>query len=276
MVAVEGSGVAWPVPRWQQWTAEVWWLTRFLAALAWLTARGLVRMLGRVPPPAWPPLGCVALCAYFAFRAVSAWLADPRPLGVILTPVALALGGFIALWITAAFTPTVVAGRGRTRTTIRTTITGQTEVVAHFAPPPTGKRRGQWFTCRHEAGHAAAAVHVGGTVTKAVVHADGSGYCGARLPREGSQFKRVVNYVALLAGGECAVHSRSGCSHDQANITRALDTLPEHQRAQARNAGYASAHAAQHAQSAFAKKVASALAKTGTYHGSGGSEHYGV
>lgn len=225
-------------------------------------------------PPGWV-VGVVA--SLFIARVAR------RPI-VLLAPFGVALWWFsprVALVLVAV---AVVAVYWTTKSrsahgsmTKRRTLTGQTVVTAHFTADTHrhGKAhftdaKGKGEKCsplvaQHEGGHAAALVALGGTLTKARAFADGSGYCQGRLPGRPSLFQAVVDDVAFTAGGEVAVHSRSGCSGDQAMMRESLGLLPGNQRGMARTAGYAQARRAQHTHAHIRNRVANALITTGRY-----------
>lgn len=281
--------------------ARVLWAARFLLGLTIEALRALWGAVGwfRGLPRENQAVAVVTLTAAgIGVYAVQEMLADPRtwaqvfgPPGwvigiaaslfiarcarrpiVLLVPFALVLWAvfppqvFIALvgvsLIAVYWTTSKRTAHGHM--TERRTLTGATESTAHFAPSP-GKQHCPQKTAQHEGGHAAAAVAVGGHVTKARAFADGSGYCSARIPAGKAPFEHAVMRVAFYAGGELAVHSRDGCSADQALIRSNLDTLPSGQRHMARTAGYAKGRSAQSTHAHVRNRVADALSKTGRY-----------
>lgn len=285
--------------------ARAWWAARFLIGLSLEAIRTLLRALWRVGQWLWAlprenqgVLTVTLTAAGMGVYAVREMLADPRTWAQVFGPPGWVVGVVTSLFIArvarrpivvlvpfgaalwALFPPQVfVALVGVSLITVywttskrtahghmteRRTLTGATESTAHFAPSP-GKQHCSQKTAQHEGGHAAAAVAVGGHVTKARAFADGSGYCSARIPVGKTPFEHAVMRVAFYAGGELAVHSRDGCSADQALIRSNLDTLPSGQRPMARTAGYAKGRSAQSTHAHVRNRVADALIKAGRY-----------
>jgi len=274
-VTTTHPAVAVPVsPPWRDWAAEVWWLLgladRLLLRLLWA---GL-RRAGRLPPAALGPLAALALCGYMAFRAVSGYLADPRPLAsVFLWPLLIGLVALLFLaWTHSGLAPIRYKTRHGTMT-MRRTITGKTELTARYKPSP-GKPATTMRTANHEGGHGAAIEAVGGHIVEAGAYPDGGGYCKGRLPRMSKLSHRVTNYIAVMVAGEVATGTKRGCGHDQHWAKWARDKLPPKERHTAWSRGYTLARSAQHTHAATARRVRDALLRTGKYRGSGGPERY--
>lgn len=109
----------------------------------------------------------------------------------------------------------------------------------------------------HEAhGHAAVAHGVGGKGIRARVYRDGSGWCDVRGPLT------VAQELAITRAGEYVAGPR-GCSSDRARARRELQQVP---RAQRRGvSAEADALVRRHAGSAYGRRVARALERTGRY-----------
>lgn len=249
-------------------------------------------------------LAVTALCVGLGVYAVREMLADPRSLAVVLGPPGWAVGvgaslaiariarrpivllapfGVVLWWfsprvalvlvvvavVAVGWTTTSRSAHGKV--TKRRTLSGATVVGAHFTPDRhahAGLAPGEKcsaFVAKHEGGHAAALVALGGRVTKARAFADGSGYTEGKLPCRPSLFLAVVDDVSFSVGGEVAVHSTSGCGFDHKLRDRALGMLPADQQRVARTAGYAAARRAQHTHGHVQRAVADALIKTGSY-----------
>lgn len=208
---------------------------------------------------------------YCLARAILAW---PAHLLQSLIGPGLVVGGcaLFLLWTLSGFAPVTHRSAHGSMTT-RRTVTGRTAVTTRFAPPP-GKRHTPWMTARHEGGHAAAIEAVGGTVVEARAYPDGSGVCRGRLPCMSNFKHAVTNYISVMVGGEVAVNSKSGCSHDQHWAKWARDQLPVEDRAAAWSRGYQLARSAQGTHAGTARRVAEALSRTGRYEGAGGPERY--
>lgn len=76
------------------------------------------------------------------------------------------------------------------------------------------------LSARHEAGHMAAARHVGGRVTSARLHRDGSGLVTARIPDD------ARSTVTFLLAGAAAAGTDRGAELDHAVIEEVLDGVP--------------------------------------------------
>jgi hypothetical protein len=258
---------------------ELWWIVRFAALLLWLTLRFGYRQARRIPGAVLPPLGAVALCGYMAVRAVSGYLADPRPLvAVFLAPVVVVVGfALFCAWTCSGLAPVTYRGPHGSMT-VRRTITGKTELTARYVktkPKPKPKKFcTPKSTAVHEGGHAAAIEACGGTIVGAAAFSDGSGWCKGRLPRMGTLRHRVINYMSVMVAGEVATGSKSGCGHDQYWATWAAEKLPKKDRSMAWSRCYSMARWAQSTHRATAARVRDALLRTGRYHGAGGSQHY--
>ncbi len=81
------------------------------------------------------------------------------------------------------------------------------------------------LSARHEAGHMAAARHVGGRVTSARLHRDGSGLVMARIPAD------ARSTVTFLLAGAAAAGTDKGAEFDHAAIQEVLDGVPADDRA---------------------------------------------
>lgn len=90
---------------------------------------------------------------------------------------------------------------------------------------------------RHEGGHVALAKAAGGRVLSAHINPDGSGVTYVRLPASAT----AVDEIAVCVAGEVAARTRSGCGGDQDNMRAVLASLPPHERAAAKKAGYSRA-----------------------------------
>ena len=82
-------------------------------------------------------------------------------------------------------------------------------------------------TARHEAGHAACADQ-GGKSWKSVIYDEGGGFCAIK-----SWWKDPIDNMAFLYGGQRAVNSQRGCSHDNALIAEFANQIPAAHRAAA-------------------------------------------
>lgn len=283
-VTNHNQSAAWAVsptpPPWRQWVTELWWLLNFADFLLVGSVVVAVRAARAIPNQVRWPLAAAVLVALLAFKAGVAYVADPRPLQVVLlAPVVVVVGfALFCAWVMSGLAPTRIKGAHGASLSVRSTVTGKAKMTAHYAPSPTKpgaptKTHTPWFTAKHEGGHAAAAHGVGGRALEAHAYADGSGWCSAVLPGGGSQRDRVIRYVAFIAGGEVAVNSQAGCGHDQRMIKWATSLLPSAEQARARHEGYAKARSAQTSYASVRNAVATSLVRTGRW-GGGGSGTY--
>lgn len=262
-------------PPWRDWIAELWWLLQFADDLLLVTLRGGVRGFRRIPRTARLPIAAVALCVYMGDRAVTGYLADPRPIMTVLAWPLLVVCGFVLFcaWACSGLAPITYRGPHGTMT-VRRTITGKTELTARYVKTKPKKFCTPRSTAVHEGGHAAAIEACGGTIVGAAAFSDGSGWCKGRLPRLSKLRHRVINYMSVMVAGEVATGSKSGCGHDQYWATWAVEKLPKKDRSMAWSRAYSMARWAQSTHRATAARVRDALLRTGRYHGAGGSQHY--
>lgn len=221
-------------------------------------------------PPAWALGISAALVIAWGVRRPIVWLPPFALVVWWVSPMAAVV--LVALTVLAVGWTTTTRG-AHGKVTKRRTMFGTTVVGAHFAPdrhahaayaPGPGQKCSE-FVAKHEGGHAAALVALGGVVTKARAFADGSGYCEGKLPCRPSLFQAVVDDVQFSVGGEVAVNSTSGCDFDHRLRDTALAMLRPDQRPMARTAGYAGARRAQSTHAHVQRAVANALVKNGSY-----------
>jgi hypothetical protein len=86
---------------------------------------------------------------------------------------------------------------------------------------------------RHEGGHASVAEGLGGRVVKIETYENGGGWTYVRIPYNTSikgDWQRKS--TAFLLGGQMAVNSQKGCSYDNEQIRKNLNTVPSSMRGQ--------------------------------------------
>jgi hypothetical protein len=278
-LAITGPGAvsAAAPPPWRQWVAELWWVLRVADGLTLATLAALVRGLRAIPMQARGPLFAVGVAGFFAVKATTGYLDDPRPLGVILLAPAIVVGLFalFCAWVMSGLAPTrIKAGHGNSMC-VRNTVTGKTKMTAHYAPSPTkNKVHTPWFTAKHEGGHGAAAAATGGRPLESHAYSDGSGWCSAILPGGGDLRTRVVNYMTFIYGWQIAVNSTSGCGHDNRMLEWAANLLPAAQRDDAHHAAKAKARSAQTTHAGLRNEIATSLVKHGRWGGGGGGRYH--
>jgi hypothetical protein len=279
VIALPAIAVPAPPP-WRDWIAELWWLLDFADALLLALLRAAARQVGRIPRAAVGPLAATGLAAYMAVRAVTGYLADPRPIAAVLAwPLIITLVFVLfCAWACSGLAP-VTYRSAHGSMTIRRTITGKTELTARYVkdkakPKPKPRFCTPKHTAQHEGGHAAAIEACGGTIVGAAAFSDGSGWCKGRLPRLSKLSHRVINYMSVMVAGEVATGSKAGCGHDQHWANWAAEKLPAKERPAAWSRAYSMARWAQLTHGGVANRVADALLRTGRYHGAGGPQHY--
>jgi len=157
-----------------------------------------------------PAVSLTVLCVRFGggFTGFGALTATAAVVAVAVLVVALARGG---------------AGR----------LAGRSVSVGGHAHGPNGRA----VIARHEAGHAAAARAVGGSVTSARVYpGESGGLVQARIP------VGALPAVTFLLAGQIAAGTTDGADADDAAIRRELRGLPGRDRTRVRRQAGADAH----------------------------------
>lgn len=183
---------------------------------------------------------------FCAAKGVLAYLAEPRPLLDSLIPPA-------AVLVLAPAAVAYLAFQGaRAKRTLRVTIDpGQSPEEA----------------VRHEMGHASVGLARGGTIGRAEVRPDGSGYVDVRLPADATS----ADKIALSLGGAHAegvsIYSPQ-CRGDRSNIEAELGNVPWGERSATRREAERLSRSAVNAWLIPGQVAAMgrALRRTGRYH----------
>ncbi len=202
----------------------------------------MLAMLRRIPPMARGPLALLALAGLLAVKALSGYLAQPRPLlDSLVAPTAAAVGfvAFLAwLWHRAG-----IASRTR-----------------RYNIGPGGAPQN---AIDHEVAHADKGFQFGGTTTRGAVYPDGSGFVEVRLPRGATVAQDVAVDMAGSYGEGRSFWSNPHAWGDRANAAaRVAHLSPDEQRRTYRQAE-GMAHPRLFGSAGHVRR---ALERTGRYH----------